>query len=140
MAPIIEAHGLAKRSGKTTALDGLDLVARSGRVVVLLGPDGAGKTTFVRAVATLLRPDGGSLRVAGIDALRHPRRVRRAIGLAGQSAAVEEAVSGRENLESARSTPHLAEVLRLADAAGLLRDPELATSGMRDVLVAAGVG
>jgi ABC-2 type transport system ATP-binding protein len=99
MDPIVEATGLTKRFGRTQALDGLDLVARPGRVAALLGPNGAGKTTFVRAVATLVRPDGGSLRVAGIDVARHPAEVRRVIGLAGQSAAVEEAMTGRENLE-----------------------------------------
>src|SRR5215831_12052642 len=99
MTPILEARGLTKRFGKTQALAGLDLVASPGRVVALLGPNGAGKTTFVRAVATLLRPDAGSLHVAGIDALRHPARVRQVIGLAGQFAAVEPAMTGRENLE-----------------------------------------
>ena len=99
MTPILEARGLTKRFGRTQALAGLDLVAEPGRVVALLGPNGAGKTTFVRAVATLLRPDAGSLQVAGIDALRHPARVRQVIGLAGQFAAVEPAMTGRENLE-----------------------------------------
>ena len=99
MTPILEARGLTKRFGRTQALAGLDLVAKHGRVVALLGPNGAGKTTFVRAVATLLRPDAGSLQVAGIDALRHPARVRQVIGLAGQFAAVEPAMTGRENLE-----------------------------------------
>ncbi len=99
MPAIIEAHGLTKRFRRTPALAGLDLTAESGRVVALLGPNGAGKTTFVRAVATLVRPDAGELRVAGIDARRHPARVRGVIGLAGQSAAVEEAMTGRENLE-----------------------------------------
>jgi daunorubicin resistance ABC transporter ATP-binding subunit len=88
-----------KRYGKTQALAGLDLVACPGRVVALLGPNGAGKTTFVRAVATLLRPDAGTLHVDGIDALRKPAKVRQVIGLAGQFAAVEEAMTGRENLE-----------------------------------------
>jgi ABC-2 type transport system ATP-binding protein len=74
-------------------------VANPGRVVALLGPNGAGKTTFVRAVATLLRPDAGTLSVAGIDVGRQPARVRQVIGLAGQSAAVEQAMTGRENLE-----------------------------------------
>jgi len=74
-------------------------VASPGRVVALLGPNGAGKTTFVRAVATLLRPDAGTLHVDGIDALRKPAKVRQVIGLAGQFAAVEEAMTGRENLE-----------------------------------------
>ncbi|HEY5987104.1 MAG TPA: ATP-binding cassette domain-containing protein [Streptosporangiaceae bacterium] len=96
--PVIEAEGLAKRFGKITALAGLDLVAHGGQVTAVLGPNGAGKTTFVRAVATLLRPDAGRLRVAGIDVTRHPGRVRRAIGLAGQYAAVEPAMTGRENL------------------------------------------
>ena len=97
--PIISARGVMKRFGKTTALDGLDLVAEHGQVVALLGPNGAGKTTFVRAVATLLRLDGGELRVAGHDARREPAAVRRMIGLAGQFAAVEPVMTGRENLE-----------------------------------------
>jgi ABC-2 type transport system ATP-binding protein len=99
MTPILEARGLVKRFGKTQALAGLDLVARPGRVVALLGPNGAGKTTFVRAVTTLLRPDEGTLYVDGIDAVRRPASVRQVIGLAGQFAAVEEAMTGRENLE-----------------------------------------
>jgi daunorubicin resistance ABC transporter ATP-binding subunit len=98
MTPIIEAHGLVKRFGHVDALAGLDLVAESGRVTALLGPNGAGKTTFVSAVATLLRPDAGELRVAGIDVAGDPRRVRQIIGLAGQYASVEPAMTGRENL------------------------------------------
>jgi ABC-2 type transport system ATP-binding protein len=96
--PIIEARGLSKRFGKVQALAGLDLVAESGQVVAVLGPNGAGKTTFVRSVATLVQPDGGELRVAGIDAARRPDRVRQVIGLAGQYAAVEPAMTGRENV------------------------------------------
>ncbi len=99
MTYTIEAHGLKKRYGKTTALDGLDLVARRGQVTAVLGPNGAGKTTFVRAVATLVRPDEGTLLVAGHDAGKDPAAVRRVIGLAGQFAAVEPAMTGRENLE-----------------------------------------
>jgi ABC-2 type transport system ATP-binding protein len=99
MTPTIEAHGLEKRYGKTRALDGLALVAERGQVVAVLGPNGAGKTTFVRAVATLLRLDGGTLRVAGHDVRREPRAVRGVIGLAGQFAAIEPAMTGRENLE-----------------------------------------
>jgi ABC-2 type transport system ATP-binding protein len=95
---IIEAEGLVKRFGKVEALAGLDLTACSGQVTAVLGPNGAGKTTFVRSVATLVRPDAGSLRVAGIDATRRPEQVRRVIGLAGQYAAVEPAMTGRENL------------------------------------------
>jgi daunorubicin resistance ABC transporter ATP-binding subunit len=99
MGQIIEAHQLRKRFGKVEALAGLDLVADSGQVVALLGPNGAGKTTFVRTVATLVRPESGSLLVGGVDALKHPEKVRRMIGLAGQFAAVEAAMTGRENLE-----------------------------------------
>jgi ABC-2 type transport system ATP-binding protein len=99
MAATIEAEGLEKRFRRTRALAGLDLVAESGQVTAVLGPNGAGKTTFVRAVATLLRPDGGTLRVGGHDVRAEPQAVRRLIGLAGQFAAVEPAMSGRENLE-----------------------------------------
>ena len=99
MPPIIEARGLTKHFGEVEALAGLDLVADSGHVTALLGPNGAGKTTFVSAVATLLRPDAGELRVAGIDVASEPRRVRQIIGLAGQYASVEPAMTGRENLE-----------------------------------------
>jgi ABC-2 type transport system ATP-binding protein len=99
MRVTIQAQGLEKRFGKTAALAGLDLVAEPGQVTAVLGPNGAGKTTFVRAVATLLRPDRGSLRVAGYDVRTEPSRVRSLIGLAGQFAAVEGAMSGRENLE-----------------------------------------
>ena len=99
MPATIEAHGLTKQYGKTTALDGLDLVADQGRVTAVLGPNGAGKTTFIRMVATLLRADKGTLLVAGHDAGKDPRAVRRVIGLAGQFAAVEPAMTGRENLE-----------------------------------------
>src|SRR6266511_268178 len=132
MTPTIEAHGLEKRYGRTRALDGLDLVAEPGQVVAVLGPNGAGKTTLVRAVATLLRLDGGTLRVAGHDVRREPQAVRRTIGLAGQFAAVEPAMTGRENLElvarlfgqdarSARTnSAKVLEQLGLADAAGRL--------------------
>ncbi len=96
--PTIEAVGLTKHYGEVHALAGLDLVAPSGKVTAVLGPNGAGKTTFVKAVATLLKPDSGTLHVAGIDAIAHPEQVRRVIGLAGQNAAVEPALTGRENL------------------------------------------
>ena len=95
---MIEAKGLTKRFGKVEALAGLDLEAPSGKVMAILGPNGAGKTTLVRTVATLLRPDAGTLRVNGVDVAEHPKQVRRSIGLAGQFAAVEPALSGRENL------------------------------------------
>ena len=96
--PTIDARGLRKHYGDVHALAGLDLVAPAGQVTAILGPNGAGKTTFVKAVATLLRPDAGELHVAGIDAIARPDLVRRVIGLAGQNAAVEPALTGRENL------------------------------------------
>jgi ABC-2 type transport system ATP-binding protein len=99
MKATIEAHGLEKRYGRTRALAGLELVAEPGRILAVLGPNGAGKTTFVRAVATLLRLDAGTLRVLGHDVGREPEAVRRLLGLAGQFAAVEPAMTGRENLE-----------------------------------------
>ncbi len=94
MTPIVEARALTKRFGKVEALTGLDLVVEPGQVVALLGPNGAGKTTFVRAVATLLPPDGGTLRVGGYDAVTQSSHVRQLIGLAGQYAAVEGAMTG----------------------------------------------
>jgi ABC-2 type transport system ATP-binding protein len=95
---MIEARGLRKHFGDVHALDGLDLFAESGQVFAILGPNGAGKTTFIRAIATLTRFDAGTLHVCGIDVAKHPKQVRRAIGLAGQYAAVEPALTGRENL------------------------------------------
>jgi len=97
-APLLEARGLTVRYGKVTALDGLDLRVPPGEVVAILGPNGAGKSTFVRTVATLVHPAGGELRVRGLDVARDATGVRREIGLAGQFAAVEPAMTGRENL------------------------------------------
>ena len=94
----IEAAGLTKRFGATVALDGVDLAAPRGTVLGVLGPNGAGKTTAVRILATLLRPDGGTARVAGHDVLRDPAAVRRQIGLTGQYASVDELLTGRQNL------------------------------------------
>ncbi len=96
--PVIEAHGLVKHYGAVKALDGVDLSVAEGTVLGLLGPNGAGKTTLVRIVATLLVPDAGSARVAGFDVRSEGRSVRAAIGLAGQFAAVDALLSGRENL------------------------------------------
>jgi ABC-2 type transport system ATP-binding protein len=97
--PLLEARGLTVRFGKVTALDGLELTAPLGQVLALLGPNGAGKTTFVRAIATLVRPTSGALLVRGHDVVRDAAGVRRDIGLAGQFAAVEPTMTGRENLE-----------------------------------------
>ena len=97
-ANAIEATGLVKRFGKTTALDGVDLAARQGRVLGVLGPNGAGKTTAVRILATLLRPDSGQVSVCGYDVQRDPHQVRQLIGLTGQYASVDEGLSGTNNL------------------------------------------
>ncbi|MEV0223629.1 ATP-binding cassette domain-containing protein [Streptomyces sp. NPDC050704] len=98
MPGAIYAEGLVKTFGDVRALDGVDLDVPEGTVLGLLGPNGAGKTTAVRCLTTLLRPDSGKLTVAGIDVLKHPNEVRRSIGLSGQFAAVDEYLTGRENL------------------------------------------
>lgn len=98
MHALIEADGLSKKFGKVQALRELTLTLPAGQPAAILGPNGAGKTTFIRMVATLIPPDAGTLRVAGHDVGRDPMAVRRTIGLAGQSAAVEGMMTGRENL------------------------------------------
>jgi len=96
---MIEVERLAKRFGTTQALDGVDLVVEEGTVLSLLGPNGSGKTTLVRILTTLLKPDGGRARVAGFDVVSDAVPLRSSIGLAGQFAAVDELLTGRENLE-----------------------------------------
>src|SRR3954468_14607830 len=96
--PAISAHGLVKSFGDVRALDGIDLEARPGTVLGVLGPNGAGKTTTVRVLATLLRPDAGSARVAGLDVVADADALRARIGLAGQYAAVDENLTGLQNL------------------------------------------
>ncbi|MFD0414030.1 ATP-binding cassette domain-containing protein [Streptomyces sp. NPDC127108] len=103
----IQAEGLRKRYEQTEALGGVDLEVPSGTVLGLLGPNGAGKTTTVRMLATLLEPDGGRAEVAGFDVVREAREVRRRIGLAGQYAAVDEHLTGRENLVLIGTLLHL---------------------------------
>src|SRR6266513_2403075 len=98
MPDAIVLDGLQKRYGDTTALDGLDLTVPEASVVGLLGPNGAGKTTAIRILATLLRPDGGQATIFGADVVRDARRVRAAIGLTGQFSAVDEILTGAENL------------------------------------------
>src|SRR6266511_160323 len=94
----IQAEGLVKRFGETTALAGADLAACTGTVLAVLGPNGAGKTTAVRILATLLRPDGGHATVAGYDVVTYVYEVRQMIALTGQYAAVDESLIGVENL------------------------------------------
>ena len=98
MDALVEARGLRKKFGKVTALSDLSVELPAGQPVAILGPNGAGKTTFIRMVATLIRPDEGTLMVSGRDVVKEPMAVRRTIGLAGQAAAVEEMMTGRENL------------------------------------------
>jgi ABC-2 type transport system ATP-binding protein len=97
-APAISVRGLTKSFGDVRALDGVDLDAAPGTVLGLLGPNGAGKTTVVRILATLLRPDAGSAQVAGLDVVADATKLRHQIGLAGQYAAIDENLTGLENL------------------------------------------
>jgi len=99
MAEVITASGLVKTYGRLRALDGLDLAVPEGTVLGLLGPNGAGKTTAVRILTTLLKPDSGSATVAGLDVINQPGKVRAKLGLSGQYAAVDEYLTGYENLQ-----------------------------------------
>jgi ABC-2 type transport system ATP-binding protein len=99
MADVITARGLVKTYGKVRALDGLDLAVPEGTILGLLGPNGAGKTTAVRILTTLLEPDSGTAQVAGLDVVRNPGKVRAKLGLSGQYAAVDEYLTGFENLD-----------------------------------------
>ena len=96
--PIVQVEGLQRRFGPTWALRGIDLAINRGTICGLLGPNGAGKTTAVRILATLLRPDGGTARVGGFDVTQQPEKVRSLIGLTGQYAAIDEELTGYENL------------------------------------------
>ncbi|MFD6218975.1 ATP-binding cassette domain-containing protein [Nocardia asteroides] len=107
MPDAIVAEGLVKRYGQLTALDGLDLSVPEGTVTALLGPNGAGKTTTVRVLTTLLIPDEGRATVAGIDVLNNPQALRSRIGTSGQYAAVDEYLTGFENLEMVGRLYHL---------------------------------
>ena len=141
MHALIEADGLSKKFGKVQALTDLTLTLPAGQPVAILGPNGAGKTTFIRMVATLIAPDRGTLSVNGHDVVRDPMAVRRMIGLAGQSAAVEEMMTGRENLvmvarlygqgraEAVASSKRILEQMDLVEAAD--RQVRTYSGGMR---------
>ncbi|WP_063044152.1 ATP-binding cassette domain-containing protein [Nocardia pseudovaccinii] len=148
MPDAIVAEGLVKRYGQLVALDGLDLAVPEGTVTALLGPNGAGKTTTVRVLTTLLIPDSGRATVAGIDVLRNPQALRSRIGASGQYAAVDEYLTGFENLEMVGRLYHmgvqrskerareLLERFRLSDAAD--RPVKGYSGGMRRRLDLAG--
>jgi ABC-2 type transport system ATP-binding protein len=128
---MIVAEGLTKHYGKVTALDGVDLSVPTGTVLALLGPNGAGKTTVVRILTTLLRPDTGRATVAGHDVLRDPGAVRKVIGLSGQYAAVDEHLTGRENLDMVGRLYHLGAKASQARAAELLEQFDLTDAADR---------
>ncbi|MEP7180381.1 MAG: ATP-binding cassette domain-containing protein [Pseudonocardiales bacterium] len=148
MGDVIRATGLVKTYGRLRALDGLDLAVPEGTVLAVLGPNGAGKTTAVRILATLLQADGGSAEVAGFDVARQPGKVRERIGLSGQYAAVDEYLTGFENLDmvgrlyglgkrrSRERARELLERFTLADAAD--RTVKTYSGGMRRRLDLAG--
>jgi ABC-2 type transport system ATP-binding protein len=127
----IEAEGLRKAFGQVKALRGLDLAVPEGGICALLGPNGAGKTTVVRILATLTRPDGGTARIAGHDVVREPRQVRASIGLAGQHSAVDDDLTGQENLFILGLMWHLGRRGARARAAELLERFGLAAAGDR---------
>jgi len=129
----VVAERLVKRYAKTVALDEFDLVVRRGGVCGLLGPNGAGKTTAVRILATLLQPDSGRAEVAGFDVVREAGRVRRRIGLVGQNAAVDEVLSGRQNLVMFGRLFHLGTRLAEVRADELLEHFALADTGRKPV-------
>jgi ABC-2 type transport system ATP-binding protein len=132
-AAAIEAQGLQKRYGDVEALGGVDLSIPAGSILGLLGPNGAGKTTAVRILTTLLRPDGGSARVAGFDVLREAARVRESIGVAGQYAAVDENLTGFENLVMVGRLYHFERKAARERATELLADFGLEDAGDRPV-------
>ncbi|HWJ85069.1 MAG TPA: ATP-binding cassette domain-containing protein [Cellulomonas sp.] len=132
-APIIAVQGLRKSYGDVTVLDGLDLEVARGEVLALLGPNGAGKTTTVRILSTLLRPDAGTVTVAGYDVVRSPGHVRAAISLTGQFAAVDELLTGEENLRLMARLSHLGRAEARTRPAALLELFDLTEAARRPV-------
>ena len=130
---MITATGLVKRHGRVTALNGVDVSVDEGSVLAVLGPNGAGKSTLVRILATLSRPDAGSVHIGGADALRDPVAVRRMIGLTGQYASVDDDLTGRENLELIGRLLGLRRPKVQIRAAELLQHFDLTEAGDRQV-------
>ena len=133
MADAIVLDRLEKRYGETTALDGLDLVVSEASVMGLLGPNGAGKTTAVRIIATLLHPDGGTAAVFGHDVVREAPRVRASIGLTGQFSAVDDILTGAENLQMIGRLFRLSAADARSRADDLLAAFDLVDAGGRQV-------
>ena len=131
MVDMIQAYGLVKRYKEVTALAGLDLAVPEGQVLALLGPNGAGKTTAVRVLTTLLKPDEGTAHVAGVDVRADPDGVRARIGLSGQYAAVDEHLTGFENLEMVGRLYGLGRSRSRARARELLERFDLVDAGDR---------
>ena len=131
--PAILAEGIVKHFGMVHALDGVDLAVPHGTVLGLLGPNGAGKTTAVRILTTILRPDAGHAEILGVDVARDPERVRTSIGLAGQYAAVDENLTGRENLRLMGKLTHQPRAAIAPRADELLERFNLAAAADRPV-------
>jgi ABC-2 type transport system ATP-binding protein len=129
----IEAKGITKSFGKLKVLDGVDLRVKRGTVFALLGPNGAGKTTTVRILTTLLRADGGTAKIAGYDVRREPDQVRELIGLTGQYAAVDEFLTGRENLHMMGRLYHLSKQDTVRRTDELLKQFDLVDAANRAV-------
>jgi ABC-2 type transport system ATP-binding protein len=133
VALAVVAEGLVKRFGRTEALRGVDLEVERAQVLGVLGPNGAGKTTAVRILTTLLKPDGGTAQIDGIDVVREPRRARARIGLTGQYAAVDERLTGHENLEHVGRLFHMSVADARRRARELLERFSLEDAGSRVV-------
>ena len=127
----IEVEGVRKTFGQLQALSGVDLKVDSGTIFALLGPNGSGKTTLVRILTTLLRPNSGTARVAGFDVVREAAKVRPFIGLAGQYPAVDENLSGKENLVMIGRLYHIGNKQAINRADQLLKDFDLSEAGNR---------
>ena len=131
MVDAVRAEGLVKTYGKVTALDGLDLSVPEGSVLGVLGPNGAGKTTAVKVLTTLVRPDSGRASVGGVDVVADPAAARRLIGVSGQNAAVDEYLTGFENLDMVGRLYHLGARASRERARELLAEFDLVDAGDR---------